>query len=54
MCVLDGSSTLQDWMVWDKHPIRKQYDVVMDLGESRSSSNCCSRKRVLVCFTAWG
>ena len=36
MCVLDGSSTLQDWLVWDKHPIRKQYDVVMDLGEPQT------------------
>lgn len=40
MCVLDGSATLQDWMVWDKHPIRKQYDVVMDLG----AVPCCSRR----------
>lgn len=38
MCVLDGSSTLQDWLVWDKHPIRKQYDVVMDLGELQPSA----------------
>jgi hypothetical protein len=40
MCVLDGSSTLQDWLVWDKHPIRKQYDVVMDLGECRAAITC--------------
>lgn len=33
MCVLDGSTTLQDWLVWDKHPIRQHWDVVMDLGE---------------------
>lgn len=32
MCVLDGSSTLQEWMIWDHHPIRRNYEVVMDLG----------------------
>lgn len=25
--------TLPSWMVWSDHPIRLQYDVVMDLGE---------------------
>ena len=34
MCVLDGSATLQDWMIWEKHPVQKQYDVIMDLGAS--------------------
>ena len=24
---------LPDWMVWSDHPIRQQFDVVMDLGE---------------------
>lgn len=24
---------LPSWMVWSDHPIRQQYDVVMDLGE---------------------
>ena len=48
MCVLDGSSTLQDWLVWDKHPIRKQYDVVMDLGELRAVADqlCCVSTRM--------
>ncbi len=35
MCVLDGSSTLEDWMVWDRHPVRRSYEVVMDLGALR-------------------
>ncbi len=47
MCVLDGSSTLQDWLVWDKHPIRKQYDVVMDLGESKEPAQLITAAALL-------
>ncbi len=25
--------SMPDWMVWSDHPVRKQFDVVMDLGE---------------------
>ncbi len=25
--------SLPDWMVWSDHPVRQQFDVVMDLGE---------------------
>ena len=25
--------SLPGWMVWSDHPVRQQYDVVMDLGE---------------------
>ena len=32
MC-FDGTSVLQDWMVWSDHPVRKEYEIIMDLGE---------------------
>ncbi len=32
MC-FDGTSVLQDWMVWSDHPVRKDYEIIMDLGE---------------------
>lgn len=45
MCVLDGGLTLQDWMVWDRHPVRRTYDVVMDLGEGAFSTVVLARHK---------
>lgn len=45
MCVLDGGLTMQDWMIWDRHPVRRTYDIVMDLGEGAFSSVVLARHK---------
>ena len=42
MC-FDGTSVLQDWMVWSDHPVRKEYEIIMDLGDELLY-HCISRR----------
>ncbi|KAL3154387.1 hypothetical protein ABBQ32_013863 [Trebouxia sp. C0010 RCD-2024] len=37
--------TLPSWMVWSDHPIRQQYDVVMDLGEGSFAQVVLGRQK---------
>ena len=36
-CVIHGGIYEQDWQRWGDHPVRKEYDVIMDLGEGAFS-----------------
>lgn len=36
-CVIQGGQYEQDWQRWGDHPVRKEYDVIMDLGEGAFS-----------------
>ena len=36
-CVIQGGQYEQDWQRWGDHPARKEYDVIMDLGEGAFS-----------------
>ena len=36
-CVIQGGLYEQDWQRWGDHPVRKDYDVIMDLGEGAFS-----------------
>ncbi len=35
--VISGDANLPDWQQWSDHPVRKEYDVLMDLGEGAFS-----------------
>ena len=36
-CSSLSTLTMQEWMVWNTHPIRQFYEVIMDLGEGAFS-----------------
>ena len=36
-CCVIGDVQSPDWMRWEDHPVRKEYDIVMDLGEGAFS-----------------
>lgn len=36
-CVLTGALGEEDWRQWAQHPARKDWDVIMDLGEGAFS-----------------
>ncbi|KAL0031709.1 hypothetical protein WJX79_002351 [Trebouxia sp. C0005] len=37
--------SIPDWMVWSDHPVRKQFDVVMDLGEGSFAQAMLGRQK---------
>ena len=35
--VISGDANLPEWQQWSDHPVRKEYDILMDLGEGAFS-----------------
>lgn len=49
--VFSGEGNLPDWQTWTDHPVRKEYDIIMDLGEgafSQVSPSCQIADKVYV------
>ena len=40
-CTCTGELGMEGWQIWTDHPIREQYEVVMDLGEGGFAQVSC-------------
>ena len=40
-CTCTGELGMEGWQIWTDHPIREQYEVIMDLGEGGFAQVSC-------------
>jgi hypothetical protein len=51
-CIIYGGQYEQEWQRWGDHPVRKDYDIIMDLGEGAFSQvraaffNCSTQSKI--------
>lgn len=48
--VISGDSNAPEWQQWADHPVRKDYDILMDLGEGAFSQ---VRSELICCMMSW-
>lgn len=52
-CIIYGGQYEQEWQRWGDHPVRKDYDIIMDLGEGAFSQvsaaffNCSTQSKII-------